>query len=235
MATNQMSQDQKDSIKKEVDNLLARGYAFYKFPLRTREERLKVLLSRVDPRLVEAHALLKDNGYSMQQISGVSISYIPAGGMKEQINILHSDADPPEYFPAHPAYRDYAKKPFTEEEVAKVLSPERAHDISMWATDARRYWKEAIAAQKAVAGVLKITNTGGQLRRMFPELIDWLSPNLKKKVSEQKRASSLPYEWAGMARPPVYAASALLSKCYLLPPASASDTSEYPSGYTWLA
>jgi hypothetical protein len=64
--------------------------------------------------------------------------------------------------------------------------------------------------------ILSMVKTAGQLARMVPDMIPYLSPQAQQEIAGQKRASQLPYEWAAYPRDKVDAAMVTLAKCHLV-------------------
>lgn len=51
-------------------------------------------------------------------------------------------------------------------------------------------------AREAVTEIFEMAKTAGQIKRMVPDLLQYLPSNLQRAYQNQVRASSLPFEWA---------------------------------------
>lgn len=67
-----------------------------------------------------------------------------------------------------------------------------------------------------VNDLLGMCKTAGQMKRMVPELLKYISPEKSAALHNQVRASSLPYDWAAYDRNAVDRAITYIAKCHML-------------------
>ncbi len=71
-------------------------------------------------------------------------------------------------------------------------------------------------AVKVIGDVFSMAKTAGQIKRMVPELLQYLPAGLRAAYDEQKRASSMPFEWAPYPKSDVERMILTISKGHLL-------------------
>jgi hypothetical protein len=101
-------------------------------------------------------------------------------------------------------------------ECIRRMGQARFDELLTWAEAADAMSREVAVALSVVDEILSMVKTAGQLARMVPDMIPYLSPQAQQEISGQKRASQLPYEWAAYPRDKVDAAMITLAKCHLV-------------------
>lgn len=101
-------------------------------------------------------------------------------------------------------------------ECVRRIGQARFDEFLAWAEAADSMSREIAVALSVVDEILTMTKTAGQLARMIPDMVPYLSPEMQQEVASQKRASQLPYEWAAYPRDKVDAALITLGKCHLV-------------------
>src|SRR4051812_26098528 len=101
-------------------------------------------------------------------------------------------------------------------ECIRRMGQARFDELVAWAEAADAMSREVAIALSVVDEILSMVKTAGQLARMVPDMIPYLSPQAQQEIAGQKRASQLPYEWAAYPRDKVDAAMVTLAKCHLV-------------------
>jgi hypothetical protein len=101
-------------------------------------------------------------------------------------------------------------------EMHKYLGVEDTEHFMEWivsTADMRLELKEAV---QTIAQIMEMAKTAGQVKRMVPDLLQYLPPKLQLAYKDQVRASSLPFEWASYNKPRVERLLIALGKGHLL-------------------
>ncbi len=101
-------------------------------------------------------------------------------------------------------------------ECIRRMGQARFDEFLAWAIAADAMSREVATALSVVDEILGMVKTAGQLARMVPDMVNYLSTEMQQEVASQKRASQLPYEWAAYPRDKVDAAMTTLAKCHLI-------------------
>lgn len=102
------------------------------------------------------------------------------------------------------------------EEIDKVLTPARSNEFWEWAMAAAACAERQLEARKTIHDVTEMLSTAGQLRRMVPDLINYLPRHMQMQLEEQKRASPFPDEWATYPKDRIERMTAALAEGHLL-------------------
>ena len=86
-----------------------------------------------------------------------------------------------------------------------------------WARPAGQLVMEMHEAWETVRQLVNMASTAGQIKRMVPELLNYLPKEKAEALRAQKRSSSIPYEWSAYDRKRVQRMLFCAAKCYLLP------------------
>ena len=86
-----------------------------------------------------------------------------------------------------------------------------------WARPAGQLVMEMHEAWQTVQQLVNMASTAGQIKRMVPELLNYLPKDKAEELRAQKRSSSIPYEWSAYDRRRVQRMLFCAAKCYLLP------------------
>jgi len=97
------------------------------------------------------------------------------------------------------------------------LGEEKLLSFLDWVQNAGQINYEFDNAQWVVNKLLEYCKTVGQLTRAMPDLVNFMPSEIRKELREQRRSSTMPYEWAAFPRDKVDAAQLALAKAHLLP------------------
>lgn len=236
MPSNVLTKEDKDAVLSDINILIGRGVAFLPCPLTEMDDHTKVLAARVRVEDWTAARHASAAGYSMKRSHEYKMPYVPYDGHSLQILVK-----PSEVFLWHPSWEAESKRskweessPFSLSEMQFLLGPDLGGKFDSWVADVKQFHREAFSAYGTCKKIVRMASTPGQLRRMMPDLLDRLGARAQKLLKDQKRASSMPFEWAEFPREPVYAAEALIAKCHLLPEAPGVHWVTRTHNRTWL-
>lgn len=236
MPSNVLTKEDKGLVLADIDRLLGRGVGFLPCPLVDHQDHMKVLASRVRLEDWTAAKHAAEGGYPLRLTSEYKMPYYSYDG-RPMIFAVKT----PEQVLWHPRWesqRHRAKwekdSPFTDSEMQFILGPGLGSKFASWVVDVKQFHREAVSTYQTCEQIVKMASTPGQLKRMMPDLVSRLGRSAQRILRDQKRASSMPFEWAEFPREPVYAAEALLAKCYLLPDSHVVWSSRNIN-HTWLA
>jgi hypothetical protein len=103
-----------------------------------------------------------------------------------------------------------------KDELHEYLGPEDIELFLEWLLSTAAMRTELTEAVKTISDVMTMAKTAGQVKRMVPDLLQYLPPQLRKAYQDQIRASSLPFEWAPYNKPRVDRLLTALGKGHLL-------------------
>ena len=110
---------------------------------------------------------------------------------------------------------------------------EHAAPLLEWVKNYGRLHAEMVDAMSTASKIIEMTSTAGQIRRMVPDMLQYLTKERRQAMEEQKRASSVPYEWAAFDRSCVARMLQAMAKSHLLP-GSRRMLSDTPAIYSLL-
>jgi Zn-dependent M32 family carboxypeptidase len=96
------------------------------------------------------------------------------------------------------------------------LGAEGTQAFIEWAVHTAQLRDEITEAVQVINDVFDMAKTAGQVKRMVPELLQYLPFKLRSAYEEQKRASSMPFEWAPYDKSKVERMITTVSKGHLL-------------------
>ena len=102
------------------------------------------------------------------------------------------------------------------EDLVLRLGQGKFDELLQWARDAATMDEELQNAVKVLNDIFGMIKTAGQLRRMVPELFQYLPPEQRASFEGQKRVSTLPFEWTPYPRDCVEKMITTVNKCHLL-------------------
>lgn len=85
-----------------------------------------------------------------------------------------------------------------------------------WVVHTAKLREEIIDASQVINDVFEMAKTAGQIKRMVPDLLQYLPLGLRQAYEEQKRASTMPFEWAPYDKSRVERMILTVSKGHLL-------------------
>lgn len=104
----------------------------------------------------------------------------------------------------------------TPDLTVQLLGQQKADALIEWAETCATMWKDVVESTETLQQLFAMIKTAGQLRRMVPELFRYMPKENQLAFEDQKRASTLPFEWAGYDRARVERLVGTLLKCQLL-------------------
>lgn len=105
---------------------------------------------------------------------------------------------------------------FTEQDMSNVLGADLTDEVISWMKGTATMRDELIIANKALQDIFDMAQTAGQIKRMVPDLLQYLPVNLRLAFEEQKRASTVPFEWAPFPKANVDVMLTQINKGHLL-------------------
>ena len=222
-----------ESLHKTLDNIIK----FNKFPLEDPSGVINLWNSHHDPKTVEHFQALQSQGYPVKNnfAAGTMRLSVPVTGTKVlttlfRLEHLYKDPGPfPWRFVSDTGNGDLRVKrvriPFTSTAAACVVVSredvlsylgESAEETLTWMANCAEYVEEVKDARLVIGDIFEMTKTAGQLKRMVPDLLQYLPEALRRAYEQQKRASSLPFEWAAYDKRRVENMILAVSKGHLL-------------------
>lgn len=111
-----------------------------------------------------------------------------------------------------------------------TLGEARAGEFKEWAQAAALCTAKQDRAKKTIEDLLRMASTYGQLRRMVPDLVNYLGPEAQLLLDSQERKSPLPPEWAAYPKDNIEQLLLALAEGHLL---SGSKRQEAHSEFSW--
>ena len=113
------------------------------------------------------------------------------------------------------------------ETMVEYLGQHKCDEVIQWARDTAVLYDELKSAQKVVKDVFTMAKTAGQVKRMVPELLQYLPLAQRQAFEEQKRSSTLPFEWAAYPKDAVDKMTITVSKGHLLANMGKTSSNEH--------
>jgi hypothetical protein len=194
-------------ILSEVSFLLGRGKQTIICPL-DQKEIDNAWKATFEPQLLAAFKTLKTAGYRTHshKVGETTVVMLMDGAhyhvrfRQDLYDRPHKDRDAPDHF-----------------EKRWPLGADRWKEFVEWVSYASTIDGEFRNALWVVTKLLEMCKTVGQLTRALPELATFMPREIQETLREQRRASTMPYDWAAFPRDRVDLAQQALAKAYLLP------------------
>jgi hypothetical protein len=235
MASNQMTGVERREITSAVEELLGRGVLFYRCPLVSRQELDDVWMSMLRPDVAAAIRTMRRAGYGLRgDVQEYSEFTWDEMGACIGFHIRNWPDPGPLYFVESPRNsRMHMQKSQHELEVLFQTfkgDGTDTHPLKLfrtWVKDSMAFHNEATRALSCFGDIMKLASTPGQVFRMVPDLVQYMTPSMKNKVGD--RSSPVPVRildsdgtvrregWAEYDKDKVLAMCHTLAKCYLLP------------------
>lgn len=123
------------------------------------------------------------------------------------------------------------------EYIVTMLGTEKGRELLEWMKMTADMRGELILANKTLSDIFNMAATAGQIKRMVPDLLQYLPVKQRQAFEEQKRASTLPFEWAPYPKKNIDGMLLQISKGHLLSnmgkPKNEESSVEYIDYYTW--
>jgi hypothetical protein len=113
------------------------------------------------------------------------------------------------------------------------LPSETYDEFIAWANAAAACDARQTEARSVINDIIKMLSTAGQLRRMVPELVQYLPAQIQKDIADQQRASPFPEEWASYPKDKVEKMLAALAEGHLFHGMGKRDVSRQGAAYSW--
>lgn len=111
---------------------------------------------------------------------------------------------------------EYKAKAITQDQLFECLDINTVYAVRDWANIAADLSDDARNARRTIEELLDIIKTVGQLKRMVPELIQYMPDNLKEALDGQLRRSPFPSEWAAFDKSKIERLLLVLAKGHLV-------------------
>ena len=237
MANGNLTRQERRGIESDIRMVLHRPREFFKCPLDV-PDMINLWESLFEPQAIHAYRMLR----------GSYPNHVPASNLADYYSSVRVRVSDKEVFTFRMGAGSYTFHVFcisqklvntviTPMAVAQVVGDDKAAALVHWMREIVSFSTKAKAAMHTLDQVLKLSNTAGQLARMIPEIVPFLSPEKQSLCAAQQKASSLPPEWAAYPREPVQEMTMQVTKCSLLPPLVDGGTDKRPLGYndydTW--
>ena len=111
-----------------------------------------------------------------------------------------------------------------------TLGEARTAEFKEWAQAAALCTAKHDRANKTIEDLLKMASTYGQLRRMVPDLANYLGPQARLLLDSQERKSPFPPEWAAYPKDNIEQLLLALAEGHLL---SGSKRQDRYNAYSW--
>ena len=115
-----------------------------------------------------------------------------------------------------------------------ALGEARAAEFKEWAQAAALCQVKHDRARATIGDLTRMTSTYGQLRRMVPDLVNYLGPQARLLLDSQERKSPFPPEWAASPKDNIEHLLLALAEWHLLSGSKRHDTNRYFS-WAWNA
>jgi hypothetical protein len=104
----------------------------------------------------------------------------------------------------------------SENDMGKVLGADLTEEVISWMQRTAVLRDQLITANLALTSIFDMAQTAGQIKRMVPDLLQYLPVKQRLAFEEQKRASSAPFEWAPFPKKDVDVMMEMINKGHLL-------------------
>lgn len=246
-----ISKNQIEEVKSHIGKLLDAGVRFTKLNM-TAEEMGEFWHRGFPDELLDAYTVLASHGVGIEyhavsssvgfaipidSIRAMSVRLTIPGGNGGFINLTRAMAkDHPKVMLADAGGQPEAWPALSREECIKRMGQAKFDEFWNWAMAADSMSREVAVALDVTTELLDMVKTAGQLQRMVPDLMRFLKDEHRAALTDQKRASQVPYEWAAYPRDKVDAALVTLGKCDLVKGLVGEDTSGWHfggEGFSW--
>lgn len=106
--------------------------------------------------------------------------------------------------------------PMEAEYIRSHLGDALTEDFFVWVINSAKLYDDIILSAKALKAILGMAKSAGQIKRMVPDLLQYLPEHIQRAFAEQKRSSTLPFEWATFPKNDVEIMIATINKGHLL-------------------
>jgi hypothetical protein len=114
-----------------------------------------------------------------------------------------------------------------------ALAKDTYTEFLVWCSAVAKCDERQSEAHAVIDDIIKMLSTAGQLRRMVPELVQYLPDNHQKAIADQLRASPFPAEWAAYPKDKVDRLLAALAEGHLFHGMGKRDTANLCGWESW--
>lgn len=233
-----LSQSLTADIKKEIGTLLNCGVRFTKLNMSS-EEMGEFWHKGFPDALMDAYTVLAEHGVGIEyhavsssvgfaipidSTKSMSVRLAITGGNGGFINITRAMAKDWPKVTLDGAGQAESWPVIDTVECIKRLGQAKFDALWSWALAADQMTREIANALDVSSELLDMVKTAGQLQRMVPDFMRYVTPAAQAALSSQKRASQLPFEWAAYPRDKVDQMLITLGKCDLVKGLVTEDT-----------
>lgn len=104
---------------------------------------------------------------------------------------------------------------FDEDQLATAFSTDWPL-VRAWMVQYGALMRETRDAWQTINELMNMLSTVGQLKRMVPEILEYLSKDKADELRSYVRASAVPYEWSGFERSRVRLMLVTMAKCHMI-------------------
>lgn len=214
MASNQLGLRTKAHINQTISGLFGRALTFQPCPLDTDTKRVAFWESYLDPEVLKCRRYLIDGGY--EEAFG-RVSNTRQGFRWEGYSVaLWSPDTSMLNLPRRDLLADYNDSTI-DIRTGCAAAEIDVQDFMHWIRTCVGLNEELNEATETLKNVVDFAKTPGQLRRMVPDLVQYLDRDTQDILSEQVRNSKVCFEWAAFDKDRVQRLLLAMAKCYLLP------------------
>lgn len=104
----------------------------------------------------------------------------------------------------------------SQADMVQVLGADLTDEVISWMTQTAVMREELIIANTALQAIFDMAQTAGQIKRMVPDLLQYLPVTQRLAFEEQKRSSTVPFDWAPFPKADVDVMLTQINKGHLL-------------------
>ena len=210
---------EKKAMQEKVVNLLARAHHVLPCPLPTK--RMAELWNKMQPQhLVKAIQTLGNDELTSGEIGGfvsetVFVDFVPEN-VKLIVSVRSYNDIEHWFMGTSPLINvdNVVNVPFAT--FVSLMTEEERTPLCEWMHDACRMHEEINNAAVMFEQVLEMCNTAGQLHRMVPECIMFVSEDKRGALQEQSKRSAVPEEYFNLDHDRMRDMNNTISKCMLM-------------------
>jgi hypothetical protein len=212
----------KESMKKDINKLLGRIITAHASPLSPSQT--SDFWNHSLPReYYEAYLLLEKQGFNINSLTHYSqamwirvegdrfIKYMSITNFDQQMMIV------PDSMRQRLRMDDKRERYAPSPDILEKACPIPYSEFLEWAVNSAKIVEQHNTALDTANQLIDMCSTVGQLRRMVPDLADYLPRDKQDILRNQSRASSLPHDWAAFDRACVDIMLTAMARNHLLP------------------
>lgn len=239
MATTRLSEHDRNVTVDSLKDVIANIVRFVDCPIKKGGPILHLWNNKFPRELVEARKTVQKYNIAVGGVSDMMRFAVPLGGdrvltarlrMTELVEIDGLDV-PLELklLKANPELcrnvivpqegqvnHNYYAMPVTPDEIKHALGNDEGAAYLEWMQQSADLYTEITDAGRVLDDLFGMIKTAGQVKRMVPDLLQYLPVAQRAAFEDQKRASTVPFEWAPYDKSAVERMLVTLSKGHLL-------------------